>query len=224
MAEWRRRKLAEIAVSEGIPIIEDNALENAPLDADDLLPPIAAFAPADAPILTAGSLSKTAWGGLRIGWLRGPVHLIERIAELKAMTDLGSPLFDQAVAVHLVPQLDTLRADNSVRLRRNLDLVGGLLQEHLPEWKWSPPRGGPSLWVRLPTGSAAAFSQIALRYGVEIIPGESMSPASEHRDYFRFPFSEEPTVLEETVRRLVAAWRAYTPQQEAREPTRRVVV
>lgn len=224
MAEWRRRRLAELAVSEGVPIIEDNALENAPLDVDDLLPPIAAFAPPDAPILTAGSLSKSAWGGLRIGWLRGPQHLIERIAELKAMTDLGSPLFDQAIAVHLVPQLDRLRLDHSIRLSRNLDLLGGLLRELLPEWCWSPPRGGPSLWIRLPTGTAAAFSQIALRYGVEIIPGESMSPSSEHRDHFRFPYSDEPPILEETVRRLVAAWDAYTPNDEAREPARRVVV
>jgi DNA-binding transcriptional MocR family regulator len=224
MAEWRRRKLADLAVAEGVPIIEDNALENAPLEDDDLLPPIAAFAPPDAPILTAGSLSKIAWGGLRIGWLRGPLHLIERIAELKAMFDLGSPLFDQAVAVRLVPRLDELRNDQRVRLRRNLELVGQLLTEHLPDWEWRRPRGGPSVWVRLPLGSAAAFSQVALRYGVEIIPGESMSPASEHRDYVRFPFTAEPPVLEETIRRLTAAWQAYAPREEPCEPARRVVV
>ena len=224
MAEWRRRKLAELAVAEGVPIIEDNALENAPLDDDDLLPPIAAFAPADAPILTAGSLSKVAWGGLRIGWLRGPLHLIERVAELKAMHDLGSPLFDQAVAVRIVSRLDELRASQRIRLRQKLDFVGDLLTEHLPDWQWSRPRGGPSVWIRLPLGSAAAFSQVALRYGVEIIPGESMSPASEHRDYVRFPFTAEPPVLEETIRRLTVAWQAYVPREEPREPTRRVVV
>ena len=225
MAEWRRRRLADLATVEGVPVIEDNALENAPLELDDLLPPIAAFAPPDAPILTAGSLSKVAWGGLRIGWLRGPVHLIERIAELKAMSDLGSPLFDQAVAVRIVPRLTELRDEHRVRLRRNLELVGDLLTEHLPEWSWSRPRGGPSLWIRMPSGSAAAFAQLALRYGVEIIPGESMSPASEHRDHFRFPYTAEPTVLEETVRRLTAAWKAYAPRREEPcEPARRVVV
>jgi DNA-binding transcriptional MocR family regulator len=224
MAEWRRRRLAELASSQGVPVIEDNALENVALD-DAVLPPIACFAGPDAPVLTAGSLGKVAWGGLRVGWLRGPIRLIERIAEMKAMTDLGSPLLDQAVAARIVPRLDQLRQDHRVRLQCNFDLIAGLLNEHLPEWEWRRPRGGPSLWVRMPSGSAAAFSQLALRYGVEIIPGESMSPASEHRDYFRFPFSAEPTVLEETVRRLSAAWRAYSPRREEPfEPSPRVVV
>src|SRR5260221_574726 len=80
-------------------------------------PPIAAFAPPDAAVLTVGSLSKAAWGGLRIGWVRGPTHLIERIAELKAMSDLGSPLLEQAVAARIVPQLGRLRRDHAVRLR-----------------------------------------------------------------------------------------------------------
>jgi DNA-binding transcriptional MocR family regulator len=225
MAEWRRRRLAELASTQGIPIIEDNALENAPLLDDPPLPPIAAFASPDAPVLTAGSLSKVAWGGLRVGWLRGPLPLIERIAELKAMTDLGSPLLEQAVAVRLVPRLDEIRDENTLRLRSNRELLGALLEEHLPEWEWTPPRGGPSLWVRMPSGSAAAFSQVALRYGVEIIPGESMSPASEHRDHFRFPYTAEPSVLEETVRRLTAAWRAYSPRREEPcEASPRVVV
>lgn len=224
MAEWRRRRLAELAVSEDVPIIEDNALENAPLDEGPALPPICAFASRDAPILTAGSLSKVVWGGLRLGWLRGPVHLIERVAELKAMYDLGSPLLEQALAVRIVPRLGELRDEHRVRLRHNMELLGGLLTEHLPDWSWQRPRGGPSLWVRLPLGSASAFSQVALRYGVEIIPGESMSPASEHRDYVRFPFTAEPPVLEETVRRLAAAWSAYVPREEPRETTRPVVV
>ena len=217
MTEWRRRRLAELAVSERVPIIEDNALEHIPLDCSDLLPPIAAFAPPDAPVLTAGSLSKVAWGGLRIGWLRGPVHLMERIAELKAMSDLGSPLFEQAVVARIVPQIDSLRRDHADRLRANLDVVTGLLSSELPSWEWRRPRGGPSLWIRLPQGTAAAYGQVALRYGVEIVPGETMSPSAEHRQCIRFPFTAEPPVLEETVRRLAAAWRAY-------EPTHRVVV
>jgi DNA-binding transcriptional MocR family regulator len=134
-------------------------------------------------------------------------------------------LLEQGVAVRLVPRLDEMRDENRVRLRRNLALVGDLLTEQLPEWEWRRPRGGPSLWVRMPSGSATAFGQMALRFGVEIIPGESMSPTSEHRDHFRLPFTSEPAVLEETVRRLASAWRAYAPRREEPcEPSPRVVV
>jgi DNA-binding transcriptional MocR family regulator len=224
MSVRRREALASLATTERVPVLEDNALEQVALDDSERLPPIAAYGTDNAPILTTSSLSKSAWGGLRVGWLRGPIPLITRLAELKAMTDLGSPLLDQAVAARLVPHLDEIRIDNCAALCRNLELVSELLAEQLPEWQWRRPRGGPSLWIRIPSGTAAAYAQVALRHGVEVIPGEIMSPAADHRDHMRVPFTAEPPVLEETVRRLAAAWRDYSPRDEARETSRSVVV
>jgi DNA-binding transcriptional MocR family regulator len=224
LSERRRRVLAELAAAEGIPLIEDNALEHAPLADDTRLRPIAAFGSADDPILTAGSLSKVAWGGLRVGWMRGPSAIVKRIAELKAMTDLGSPLLEQSIAARLLPHLDRLREDYRSTLRLHLEVITELLDDLLPEWKWQRPRGGPSLWVQLPTGTAAAFAQVALRYGVEVIPGDAMSPSGEHHDHFRLPFTLEPPVLEETIRRLAAAWHAYAPGADQRTSARPVVV
>jgi DNA-binding transcriptional MocR family regulator len=223
LAVRRRRELAELTAETGVPIIEDNALEHCPLD-DDRPPSIAAFAGPEATVLTAGSLGKAAWGGLRMGWLRGPRSLVSRLAELKAMNDLGSPLFDQAVAARLAPQLDQLRADHRAMLRRNLELIGRLLDDVLPAWEWRRPKGGPSLWIRLPAGTASAFAQVALRYGVEVIPGDVMSPTGEDRRYLRFPYSAEPPVLEETVRRLAHAWDAYAPSDTGTTRPRTVVV
>jgi DNA-binding transcriptional MocR family regulator len=223
LAVHRRRELAELAAETGVAIIEDNALENCPLD-EDHSPTIAAFAGPEATVLTAGSLGKAAWGGLRMGWLRGPRSLVSRLAELKAMNDLGSPLFDQAVAARLLPQLDQLRDDHRAMLRRNLELVGRLLDDVLPSWEWRRPKGGPSLWVRLPAGTASAFAQVALRYGVEVIPGDVMSPTGEELRYLRFPYSAEPPVLEETVRRLAQAWAAYAPGETTSATPRTVVV
>ncbi|HLT69578.1 MAG TPA: PLP-dependent aminotransferase family protein [Acidimicrobiales bacterium] len=224
LAANRRRDLAELVAETRVPLVEDNALENAPLD-DDWLPPIAAYAPADAPVLSAGSFSKAAWGGLRVGWLRGPVELVDRVVELKAMNDLGSPLFDQALAARLVPHLDEMRADHRDMLNRNLALVSRLLTDLLPDWRWSRPKGGPSLWVELPEGSASAFTQVALRYGVEVIPGDQMSATGAGERKLRLPFSADPPVLEETLLRLARAWEAYAPQrQQAPSPSRPVVV
>lgn len=223
LAANRRRDLAELVADRGVPLIEDNALENAPLD-DERLPPIAAFAPDDAPILTAGSFSKAAWGGLRVGWMRGPVRLISRMIELKAMNDLGSPLLDQAVAARLVPHLDAMRTDHRNMLNRNLALVSELLGALLPAWTWRRPKGGPSLWVELPSGSASAFTQMALRFGVEVIPGDQMSPTGDDRRKLRLPYTAEPPVLEETIRRLAQAWDAYAPVDEPPATARPVVV
>ena len=223
LAANRRRDLAELVVEHGVPLIEDNALENAPLD-DELLPPISAYAPPDAPVLSAGSFSKAAWGGLRVGWMRGPVPLINRLTEIKAMNDLGSPLFDQAVAARIVPHLDEMRIDHRDMLNRNLALVSDMLHELLPGWDWARPKGGPSLWIELPYGTASAYTQVALRFGVEVIPGDQMSPTGDDQRRLRLPYTAEPPVLAETIRRLAQAWEAYAPRDEPRSGTRPVVV
>lgn len=223
LAEHRRRALVDLAVERGVPVLEDNALEFLSLDHEPL-PPVAAFAPAGAPVLTAGSLSKAAWAGLRIGWLRGPARLIARAAELKAVADLGTPLLDQAVAARLVPRLAELGRDRSAELRAALELVSELLRQRLPDWAWEVPAGGPSLWIRLPSGTASGFAQVAARYGVEVIPGEVMSPTGEHRSHFRLPFTAPPPVLEATIARLETAWAAYTPGGQIGRPTAGVVV
>ena len=165
-----------------------------------------------------------AWGGLRVGWLRGPAPLIARLSELKAMSDLGSPLLDQAVAARLVPHLDEMRDDQRLMLNRNLALVSDLLASLVPTWSWRRPKGGPSLWVELPSGTASAFSQVALRFGVEVIPGDQMSPTGDDLRHLRLPYTAEPPVLEETMRRLAQAWEAYAPSDEPRSALRTVVV
>ena len=89
---------------------------------------------------------------------------------------------------------------------------------------WRRPKGGPSLWVELPSGSASAFTQMALRFGVEVIPGDQMSPTGDDRRKLRLPYTAEPPVLEETIRRLAQAWDAYAPVDEPPATARPVVV
>ena len=48
------------------------------------------------------SLSKLFWGGLRVGWIRGPEPLIARLARLKVVSDLSGSLLSQSVAVRVL--------------------------------------------------------------------------------------------------------------------------
>jgi DNA-binding transcriptional MocR family regulator len=223
LARGRRVELAELAATSGIPLVEDNALELTPL-AVDPVPSVAAFGPPDAPIVTIGSFSKLAWGGLRVGWLRAPEPLARRLGEVKARADLGTPMFDQVVAARLLDRVDEMREDRRSHLLAALDLTAGLLDRHLPEWRWRRPDGGPSLWVRLPHGSAAAYAQAALRHGVEVIPGDVMSPTGGHADHLRLPFTAPPEVLEGVIRRLADAWDVYASGGPERRPAPAVVV
>ncbi|TCP56752.1 DNA-binding transcriptional MocR family regulator [Tamaricihabitans halophyticus] len=206
MSDARRRRIAELAAKYGVPILEDNAYAGIAHTESELPPPLAAYAPLGVETVTVESLGKAVWGGLRIGWLRGPVEIIERCARRKALADLGSPVIDQALAARLLPQLPDLAAKRAVEQRARLDQLEQLLTERLPAWSWRRPDGGASLWVALPEVHADVFAQLTLRHGVEVIPGSSMDPTGAHDNYVRIPFTHPPEVLTELVQRLGRAW------------------
>jgi DNA-binding transcriptional MocR family regulator len=61
----------------------------------------------------------------------------------------------------------------------------------------------------LPDGSSTELTQIAHRRGVSIAPGSLMSSTGRFDEFVRLSFDHEEAVLEEGIRRLAAAWRAY---------------
>jgi DNA-binding transcriptional MocR family regulator len=208
MSESRRREVARLAARHRVPVIEDHSyVALAQAASEGRLPlPIAAYAAPDAEMLTVGSLDNALWRGLRIGWVRAPADIIESLAYRKSITDLGGPLLDHAVAARLLRQHERLIAHRSAELFERLVLLESLLRERLPSWRWRRPDGGTALWVRLPHPGATAYSQIALRHGVEIMPGPTMDPSGLDDTHVRVPFTSPPDVAAEFVERLARAW------------------
>lgn len=221
MSESRRRQLASLSVELGLPVIEDNAMEHARLG---LTPPHPLGALDDGPVVTIGSLSKVLWGGLRLGWVRASEDLVNRLVRLKVVHDLGTGVMGQLVAARLVPRFEALRAERQAELLDSLQTLTTLLERDLPGWRWDPPQGGPSLWVRIPWGDTDTFGQITLRHGVEIVPGSAMSPDGSHRDHLRIPYVFDRAGNEALVERLAAAWRAYAPSDRSEQGHLSVVV
>ena len=218
MPERERRAVAKLSAELSIPILEDNTLADLSLGVEPP-PPIAAFAPPSAPILTVGSLSKLFWGGLRVGWIRASEDLLARIARLKIMADLGGSILSQLAALKLLARAERVKQKRRAQVRERFDLLTRLLARHLPEWEWTPPAGGLSLWVRLPRGDANEFAQIALRHGVSVVPGPLASPDGSFADHLRLPFVLDRKPMEEGVMRLSRAWAAYASRDSA--PARR---
>ncbi|MCP2346626.1 aminotransferase class I/II-fold pyridoxal phosphate-dependent enzyme [Nonomuraea roseoviolacea] len=200
-------RVAELAAEHGVPLLEDSA-RAAALAPGQAPPPIAAHH-AGGTVLTVGSLAKAVWGGLRIGWIRAPRDAVTRLARLKALSDLGSPLLDQALAARLLPELPALAPERDRIRRERLATVTRLLAERLPDWRWREPQGGSVLWIRLPPGTdARIYAQVALRHGAEVVPGATMDPTGAHDDYIRLPCSFAPDISAELVSRLATAWAA----------------
>ena len=209
MPERERRAVAKLSAELSIPILEDNTLADLSLGVEPP-PPIAAFAPPGAPILTVGSLSKLFWGGLRIGWIRASEDLLARIARLKIIADLGGSILSQLAALKLLARAERVKLKRRAQVRERFELLTGLLARNLPEWEWTPPAGGLSLWVRLPRGDANELAQIALRHGVSVVPGPLASPDGSFADHLRLPFVLDRKPMEEGIMRLARAWAAYS--------------
>lgn len=218
LTERRRREVARLAAEYHVPIVED--IVQTDLWFDGPTPaPIASHDPA-APILTVGSMSKVFWGGLRIGWVRANETTIARLGRMKAVTDFGTPVFDQLLAAQLIPRTDEVAAWRREELRERRDVLAAALARHLPDWSWLEPPGGLCLWVALPDDRAARLGRVATDHGVAIVPGHAFGPGDQrHPSRIRLTFVAPPAVIEEGVRRLAGAWNdlaegaSRTPQQ-----------
>jgi DNA-binding transcriptional MocR family regulator len=204
MSTSRRRRIAELAARHAVAVVEDHAYCIGAVDGAP--PPIAAYAGTGAEVLTVGSLAKSVWAGLRIGWVRTSVETAERLARHKALADLGSPVLDQALAARLLPQLTEVSGSRALELRERLGRARELLTRYLPEWRWRTPDGGSALWIELPNTDARVFAQVALRHGVEVVPGAATDPTGAHDSHIRLPFCFPDDVLTELVHRLARAW------------------
>lgn len=197
-------------------VMEDTWLHEAPP------PPLAADAPAEvaAQVLTVGSLSKTVWGGLRLGWVRGPAPTIARLARIKTVADLGSSVMGQALGLRLLEHLDEILADRRAGLRERHDALAAAVHASLPDWSWRPPEGGLALWVDLGWGSSVELGPYAARHGVGIAPGTVFSTSGDARHRLRLPYGHRPELLVEGVRRLALAWDDYRSETAGRDPAR----
>jgi DNA-binding transcriptional MocR family regulator len=213
LSAHRRARLCEMVARAGVPLIEDNALAYASIGGLRPPPPIGAERGAHlAPVITIGSLSKALWGGLRIGWARVPEPWLGRLARRKVAADLGSAIIDQAIAARLLDRFPELKRANQALLRDRFAGCVALLREHLPDWSWQQPVGGPSLWVRLPSGDTDQFAQVAIRHGVEVIPGKAFTTNGSFADHLRLPFTLSERSMEDAITRLAAAWEVYVPE------------
>jgi DNA-binding transcriptional MocR family regulator len=212
LPDSRRREIAHIADACELYVIEDNTLadvEFAPRDR----PLIAAYSKQDR-VLTLGSLSKSGWGGLRVGWIRGENALVARLARIKAAKDLGTSPITQLIAQHVLADFEHVTTSRREQLRARSDFLQQELRRAIPEWTFEAPEGGLSLWVRLPIGTADEYVQTALRHGVAVIPGSAHCVDGAGSDHIRVAYAQPESVIAEGVARLRSAWHAYARRHE----------
>ncbi len=206
-----RARVVDAAARHGTHVVDDRSLADLPFDDDAVRPrPLRSF-DLGARVVTIGSLSKSVWAGLRVGWVRADPSLVARLVARRMVHDLGGDLVGQHVALALldaVPGLARRRAGSMAARHRHL---GALLASRLPDWVVAPARGGMSAWVHVPTGGATRFARAAAEHGVHVVPGPVLSPHGGADDHLRISLTQPDAVLDEAVDRLARAWAAWDP-------------
>jgi DNA-binding transcriptional MocR family regulator len=208
-----RRAVLRAARRSGTTVIVDETFVD--LGFTDPASPAAAIDPS---VVTIGSLSKTVWGGLRIGWIRAQADLVQQVAALRAATDMGGALLDQLVAVELVGRLDELAATRVAEVRPRRDALLAALARELPGWRVSAPEGGLSLWAELDAPLSTPLSVLARSAGVQIVPGSRFGADGTLERYLRLPYTQPAEVLERAVTRLREVWTTLDRSSPAARP------
>ncbi|WP_404954693.1 PLP-dependent aminotransferase family protein [Streptomyces sp. 147326] len=214
--EQRLRLLAATRAT-GTWLVVDETIADIALDVPAPAP-LASLAPRGGAdhVITIGSLSKTHWGGLRVGWIRATAKMIAELTAVRVSADMTGSVLDQLVALPLMDDMDRALPARLAQLRIQREALVQALQRHTPEWSWRIPPGGLSLWVDLGEAVSSALAERAAAAGVHIGRGArfGVDPGTfEHR--LRIPYTLCADRLDEGVRRLASAFHDGVPLQSA---------
>jgi len=207
MADDDRRSLVDAAGRAGAHLVVDETF--ALLDLEPWRPrprPMAAH-DRDGRVITVGSMSKSFWGGLRVGWIRCSPPLVRRLARARAAIDLATPVLEQLVTERLLRVSGPVIDERRRLLSERRDALADALRHHLPAWRFAMPRGGLCLWAEMERPEAERLAEAAAAEGVHVVPGPTFSPDGTLDRHLRLPFTQPPDRLEEAVVRLAAAER-----------------
>lgn len=203
-----RALFAAMAAEVGAMVLIDETTAELNIDGPEPLAPFAAFSPADsrARIITIGSLGKTVWGGLRVGWIRAEHELARRLVATRPLFDLGTPDMEQAVATLAFERMPEILAQRAITLGAGRDAVVTALRERLPEWTVHSVHGGVATWVGLGAPRSSQLVLGARARGVLLSSGPRFAVDGGYERHLRIPFTADPDSLLRAVDVIADAW------------------
>ncbi len=196
-----RERLARALRRTGVRAVVDETFADLWLDAAPP-PPLAAFGDGH---LSVGTLSKIAWGGLRVGWVRADAETIRRLTVVAVRATMSGPVVEQLAACALLDGADAAGPERRRELRVRRDVLVAALRQALPAWTVPEPAGGLVLWCGLPSARSRALVSAAERYGLRLAPGPLFGTGHALDDRLRLPFTQPADVLARAVHLLARA-------------------
>lgn len=187
----RRKELLALAAERGIVIVEDDY----EFETNYVNEPCPALKSLDETgnVIYVGSLSKTLFPGLRLGFMVGPKPLISEARALRRLMVRHAPNTNQRAAALFLSlgHHDTLVRRLHRAYRTRWEIMGSALEKFLPNSSDSPTFGGTSFWVRGPKSlDAEILAEKAAARGILIEPGRvTYGAPNAPKNFFRLAFS-----------------------------------
>lgn len=204
MPEEQRLRVLELAARHGTTIIADETMAELGLDG---LPEPVPFAAHGSAILV-GSVGKTVWGGIRVGWIRADRTVIQRLVRARMAGDLGTPVLEQLIVVNLLRDIEGILERRRALLRAGRDRLVGMLGARIPDWQVPHAGGGLTLWVNLGAPVSSQLAIAARSQSLVIAAGPRFGVDGAFERFLRVPFSYSAEETARAVESLAAAWEA----------------
>jgi DNA-binding transcriptional MocR family regulator len=206
-AELRGHVLHD-AARQGSLVMIDETTSELNIDRTAELLPFAAYgdtSTADSAVLI-GSVGKTVWAGLRVGWVRAAPPIIRKLAAARFAGDLGTPVLEQLVVAELLRDYEPVLRLRSRQLRESRDELLRLVSGTFPDWLVPRVDGGLAVWANLGAPMSSQLALAARSHGLLITAGPRFGIDGAFERFIRIPIIYRNAELERGVSALEAAW------------------
>ena len=212
MSRESRAEALDAAARQGTIVIADETTAELDIDRAGEFPPMAA----DGQAVMVGSVGKSVWGGIRVGWIRADRPLIRRLLAVRSPGDLGTPILEQLIVTRLLGRMDEILELRREQLRAGRDHLEDLIARQLPEWHVPRVDGGIVTWVGLGASVSSQLALAARREGLIIAAGPRFGIDGAFERFIRLPICYSPETTDAAVAALARTWRslAHSPVTE----------
>ncbi len=187
-----RKKVYDIALRHSLIIIEDNPYGELRFSGEEV--PTIKSMDTEGIVIYCSSFSKILSAGMRVGFVRGPREIIQKMVIAKQVEDVHTNNFFQMLCHRFINEYDLDGHIEKIRdlYRSKCALMLDTLDKNLPACiKYTRPEGGLFIWCTLPDElDAAEFVKKALEKKVAVVPGATFNadPAAPSQS-FRLNYS-----------------------------------
>ncbi|MBK4348533.1 MocR-like transcription factor YczR [Lacisediminihabitans changchengi] len=202
MSPELRQRMLDLASAQGTTIVADETMAELDIDRAETPLPLAAYGPA----VLIGSVGKTLWGGLRVGWIRAERQLIQKLARARMAGDLGTPTLEQLLVARLFADYDSILETRRQQLRAGREHLTSALAAAFPDWRMPRVEGGLTAWVNLGAPVSSQLTLAARNEGLLLAAGPRFGLDGAFERFLRIPISYSAEETDRAVAALSAAW------------------